>query len=205
MSKETLDNARWLIGAIARSLHMTRDPAALEVLSRLAAQDLDPKSFTPQPSTRLPVVRHFADTVGEAMLVSPDLAAALAAIDDQLHWRQTVAYSDALLGEGFMANYGWCQLIGPYGYFSGADFLLGLLLIGPGQHYRDHFHPAPELYFPLTGGTAWRRQDTAFETREAGTAIWHAPREIHATRTALKPLLAVWCWTQDVATPATLA
>ena len=204
MPQETLENARWLIGAIARQLNAAGQPAALRVLARLAEQNHSPAAFTLPGSMRLPVLRHFADAVGEAMLVSPDTAAALAAVEDQLHWRQSEAYSDALLGDGFMENYGWCQLLGPHGFFPGQDFLLGLLMLGPGQHYRNHAHPAPELYVPLTGGSSWSRNREAFAPKPAGSLIWHEPQEVHATRTEATPLLAIWCWTADVAEPARL-
>jgi hypothetical protein len=33
--------------------------------------------------------------------------------------------------------------------------------------------------------------------KQAGDIIWHAPGEIHAIKTADRPLLAVWSWTRD--------
>ena len=40
--------------------------------------------------------------------------------------------------------------------------------------------------------------------KSAGEIIWHAPFQIHATKTFEQPMLAVWAWTKDVATPAKL-
>lgn len=201
---ETGENARRLIAAITRVLAAVPDESARAVVQRLAAQRLDATVARSPKPTWLPVLRHLAHTVGEAMLLSPQLAAGLAVIEDDLHWRQSEAYSDDVLGEGFMANYGWCQLIGPHGFFPGDDLLLGLLLLGPRRHYRDHAHPAPELYLPLNGGAEWKRGHGAFVAKPAGSVIWHEPNEVHATRTSDMPLLAVWCWTCDVATPARL-
>ena len=48
-----------------------------------------------------------------------------------------------VLGEGFTANYGWAEIIGPNGFFAGDDFLLGLLMLGP----------APSLPRSLSSGT----------------------------------------------------
>ena len=139
-----------------------------------------------------------------AMLLDPDLTAGLAAIEDALQWRQSSSYSDAILGEGFTANYGWAEIIGPNGFFPGDDFLLGLLMLGPQRHYRNHHHPAPELYWPLTAQSLWSRDGGPFAEKPQGATICHAPMTVHATRTEETPLLALWCWTRDVSTPATL-
>lgn len=204
MDLELLDNARWLVGAIARGLHGRNDAGADAVLDRLLDQRIPSAPLQQPKPQRLPVVSHLASAVAETMLIDGDLAAAIAAVEVRLQWRQSEAYSDAVMGAGFMANYGWCQIVGPRGFFAGDDFLLGLLMLGPGQHYRDHAHPAPELYWPLTGGSAWKRGTSGFAEAAAGSLIWHDPHEVHATRTASAPLLAVWCWTENTATPARL-
>ena len=96
-------------------------------------------------------------------------------------------------------------IIGPRGFFAGDDFLLGLLMLGPGHHYRDHYHPAPELYWPLTSGSLWSRNREPFMEKPPGTIIWHPPMILHATKTGGTPLLTVWSWTSDTLTPARLA
>lgn len=205
MNLELYENTRWLIGAVARGLHARSGEGVEQVLDRLAEQTLDRPAFRePEPQT-LPVLRHLPECLGEAMLLDPDLAAAVASVEDGLRWRQSETYSDAELGEGFSDNYAWAEIIGPHGFFAGDDFKLGLLMLGPHRHYRDHYHPAPELYWPLTGPSDWKRGAGGFESREAGAAIWHPPFRMHATITHAKPLLAVWCWPRDTKTPARLA
>jgi hypothetical protein len=81
---------------------------------------------------------------------------------------------------------------------------MGLLLLGPGRLYRDHLHPAPELYWTLTGPSLWLQGAGEFESRPAGSVIWHAPNVVHATRTGSDPLLALWIWTEDTNYPARL-
>ncbi|MCB1378510.1 MAG: hypothetical protein KDK89_09125 [Alphaproteobacteria bacterium] len=204
MTKEIFDNARWAISAISRALRAKQGEGLAEVLQRLDCQVIDESAFmAPQPA-RLPVLHHLPHCIGEAMLLDPELAAAIASLEDELEWRQTEQYPEAVMGEGFMANYGWSQIIGPHGCFPGDDFLLGLMLLGPGQHYRDHYHPAPELYWPLTGPSDWKQGAGSYETKDAGSVIWHIPWKVHATATYGIPLLAVWCWTRDTDTPAKL-
>ena len=72
-----------------------------------------------------------------------DVAISHANADLQLHlnWCKSKAYNDALFSKGFMENYGWCEIIGTNGFFKGDDFLLGFLMLGPHQYYRDYFHP----------------------------------------------------------------
>lgn len=201
---ETLENAQWLIGAIARGLKMQGGEGVGRVLERLSDQAVNRSTFQAPDPARLPVLRHFAQSTAETMLLDAELAAALAAVAESLQWRQSPSYNDALLGAGFLDNYGWCQIIGPHGFFPGDDFLLGLIMLGPHRHYSDHYHPAPELYWPLTGPSDWKRDAAGFETKAAGATIWHEPNVVHATKTGEHPLLALWCWTSDTATPAKL-
>ena len=185
--------ASLLIDRLEASWRQRGGEVAVEVLQRLAEQDISEAAFTqPKPAT-LPVVRYYKNCAQGAE--------GLLGIEPHLQWRQS-SYTDAQMGDGFTANYGWCQLIGPRGFFPGHDFLLGLLMLGPHQHYRDHYHPAPELYWPLTGGTQWRREPDGFTEKPAGSLIWHRPNQIHAMKTGDQPLLAVWCWTRDTNTPA---
>ncbi len=205
MSQDLFENARWLVGAIARGLNRTSGEGVADVLERLAEQALGHKDFRLPETKTLPVLRHLPQCLGETMLFDADLAAAIAAVEEGLRWRQSPAYSDAVLGQGFSENYGWAEIVGPHGFFRGDDFLLGLLMLGPHRHYRDHYHPAPELYWPLTGSTEWRKGDGGFALKQAGAAIWHPSMILHATRTGEAPLLTVWSWTRDTATRARLA
>jgi quercetin dioxygenase-like cupin family protein len=193
--------AMWIIDSIRRSL---KGEGAGEVKARLAHQDLSPAAVLDQEPRRLAVCRYFPECVAASMFMALDVAAALAEIDEFLHWRQNPNYSDAVMGEGYMDNYAYAELIGPMGFFPGEDFLMGLLLIGPGRHYPDHHHSAPELYWLLTGPSEWRREDGDFTRKRAGETIWHPAGTSHATRTLESPLLAVWAWTQDVSEPARL-
>ena len=194
--------AMWAIDAIRRSL---KGDAAAEVRRRLAEQDLSPASAREPVPRRLPATRFLPECVATSMFMSPDVAAALAEIDEFLKWKQNPNYSDQSMGPGYMDNYAYAELVGPDGFFAGNDFLMGLLLLGPNVHYRDHHHAAPELYWLLTGPSEWRLGKGDFAMREAGETIWHEPHVVHATRTGSSPLLAVWAWSRDVSEPARLA
>ena len=149
------------------------------------------------------VITSVASAIAELGLETKELFV-LAEIDEFLHWKQNSNYSDAVMGEGYMDNYAYAELIGPSGFFKGEDFLLGLMLLGPRRLYPDHHHPAPELYWLLTGPSEWRRGGGEYTMRGAGETIWHLPMMSHATRTLDHPLLTVWAWTRDVSVPAKL-
>jgi quercetin dioxygenase-like cupin family protein len=193
--------AMWVIDAIRKSL---KGEGAGEVKARLARQDLSPAAAIEPEPRRLPACRYYPECVAASMFMAPDVAAALAGIEEFLHWKQNPNYSDSVLGEGYMDNYAYAELIGPSGFFPGDDFLMGLMLLGPGRLYRDHHHPAPELYWLLTGPSEWRRAEGDFTRRRAGETIWHPAGVSHATRTMEGPLLAIWAWTMDVSQPARL-
>lgn len=199
------ESAIWLIEEISRALHARiAHDGVHEVLMRLSAQDLSAAGYEPAPPRRLPACRYFPETAAATMMLSPGLAAALASCGDHLHWKQNPNYSDAVMGEGYMDNYAYAELIGPEGFFAGSDFLLGLMIIGPGRHYLDHYHAAPELYWLVTGPSEWKSGAGGYSERQADALVWHRPFVVHATRTLALPLLAVWAWTRDVAEPARL-
>lgn len=202
---ETIHDRAWrLIAAITCGLSARQGEGVAEVLEALARQDLGVASQRVREPCGLPVLAHLPQCIGETMLLDPDLAAAIAAIENDLTWMQSASYTDDILGEGFTANYGWAEIIGPSGFFAGDDLLLGVLMLGPDRHYRDHYHPAPELYWPLTAGSFWSRDGEPFAEKAQGAIIWHPSMALHATITRETPLLAVWCWTRDTATPARL-
>jgi hypothetical protein len=205
MSEEVFNDVRWLIGSIARGLHARGGQFVEFVLERLAVQDLTRARFVEPRPQALPVtLRYFAEAIAETMMLEANIAAAMATLDGHYRWCQSSNYTDAIQGEGFMQNYGWCEIVGPMGFFKGDDYILGLLMLGPNRHYRDHYHPAPELYWPLTAATQWKQGEETFKSRAAGDIIFHTPNEIHATKTADRPMLAVWSWTKDTDVPARL-
>jgi hypothetical protein len=201
LNDEIYASAMWVIDAVRRE---PKGEGAAQVKARLAEQDLSPAAVTAPVPRRLPATRYLPECVAASMFTSPDVAAALAEVEEFLHWQQNPNYSDKVMGPGYMDSYAYAELIGPKGFFAGDDFLMGLLLLGPGVHYRDHHHRAPELYWLLTGPSEWRRGTGDFVMQEAGATIWHEPHVVHATRTGASPLLAVWAWTRDVSEPARL-
>ncbi len=192
---------QWFIRAFRSTLESNNagDDGVAETLQRLAQQDVSAAAARTPHATRLPACRFLPDVVSASLLSAPDVAAALAALEEDLNWRQNPNYSDEAMGQpGYMNNYAYAEVIGPHGVYPGDDFLLGLFLLGPGLKYPNHAHPAPELYWILSGQSEWRMRDEPFEPREPGETIWHEPFVPHATNTGATPMLAAYAWTRDV-------
>jgi hypothetical protein len=207
LCSEFIGDVRWLLKSVTRGLetHCAQSPEVSSVLVRLAEQDLADSSFTPPQPRILPACSMLPDVVGAALPVASDVAAAIAALEDDLHWQQNPTYSDVAMGRiGYMEGYAYAEIIGPNGFFRGNDFLLGFLLLGPKRVYREHYHAAPELYWMLTGPSRWKRGAGGWEELQAGDIRWHQPFVVHATETSHVPLLCLWAWTRDVAAPARL-
>ena len=192
------------IDAIATHLRQVGGEGTAEVLARLVQQDLSVHAVQPVDVSDKPVTRFMPELLHETAKPFPAVAQAMSGIWRALCWSQSSSHTDDFLGEGFVQNYAWAELIGPSGVYPGDDFVLGFLLLGPRRHYIDHYHPAPELYLPLTSGSHWKKGESTFVERQAGEVIWHPSMVIHATKTFEKPLLAAYCWTKDVVTPAKL-
>ena len=207
MTTHTHEAAQWFLRAFRTTLEANNggDEGVAEALARLDQQDVTAASaMTPEPR-RLPACRFLPDVVAASLLSAPDMAAAIAALEEDLNWRQNPNYSDEAMGQpGYMNNYAYAEIIGPGGIYPGDDFLLGLFLLGPGLRYPNHSHPAPELYFILSGDSEWRMRDEPFDAREPGETIWHEPFVPHATNTGRSPLLCAYVWTKDVRHAAVL-
>lgn len=194
-----------LIETIAHGLADARGEGIEEAFARLAAQDFSESAYREPEPQLLPACRYLPEAIASTMMLDSTLAAGLAEIEDRLAWRQNPNYCDAAMGQpGYMNAYAYAEIVGPGGAFPGDDFLLGLLLLGPGLHYPDHAHPAPELYWLLTGPSEWRRGEKPFDRKKPGDTIWHPPGVAHAIRTGEAPLLALYMWTRDVREPARL-
>jgi hypothetical protein len=207
VSDELFPEATWLIGAIRRALEARRSEQANvdRILSALSRQDLGRTAFQGHQPRILPACSLLPETVGAAIAVASDVAAAIAAVEQALHWKQNPNYSDGAMGQrGYMDGYAYAEIVGPSGFFAGDDFLLGLLLIGPDRVYLEHCHAAPELYWTLTGPSKWKNGSGGWAMRDAGSLCWHDPFVVHATATGATPLLAIWAWACDVGEPAKL-
>jgi len=172
-------------------------------LDKLAAMDMSDErliDLPPQGTRHDEVLKNAI-----AGIVAPelqDIAGCLKAAKDDLIWREdkTQFYPPgADLGEGYTKCNLHTLLIGPdaCGHHH-PDFSLGVFMLGPRTLYRDHNHDAPELYLNLSENSGWRFGTRDWQDYPAGSLIWNAAGEPHATRVYDQPFISVFVWLENV-------
>ena len=164
----------------------------------------DPGAERAMPSRSNPVVDAWLPAaLAAAARTRPSLAAAIGEAAGMLDWVTYDAYPPERIGEAFGKGHAFASLRGEASPFAAADFELGLFLIAPGVLYRDHCHPAPELYAPLTGPHDWRfGPGRPLIRKPAHVPVWNPARQPHLTRVGTVPFLCLFVWTRDVNQPA---
>ncbi|MBG6178584.1 hypothetical protein IWQ55_006445 [Labrenzia sp. EL_208] len=175
-------------------------------LDKLAAMDLTGErliDLPPQGTRHDEVLKNAI-----AGIVAPELqeiARCLKAAKDDLIWREDNAQfypPGAELGEGYTKCNLHTLLIGPdaCGHHH-PDFNLGIFMLGPRTLYRDHNHDAPELYLNLSEKSGWRFGTRDWQDYPAGSLIWNAAGDPHATRVYDQPFISVFVWLENVNSP----
>ncbi|WP_373356427.1 dimethylsulfonioproprionate lyase family protein [Pseudoroseicyclus sp. CXY001] len=136
----------------------------------------------------------------------PAAAAALAEAAPHLPWMSYDYPPGAEIGPRFPEAHAYCVLTGETGAVWPAQGLdVGLFLVAPRTFYRDHSHPAPELYLPFTGPHGWRfHPGGPMSSREAFEPVWNAPDAPHAILAGEVPLLCLYAWLADPQAPSTI-
>lgn len=149
------------------------------------------------------VVDGYLDSALDAMPDQPALAGAIAAAAPHLRWITYDSYPPQEIGADFARGHAFCSLIGEVASLQAQDFDLGIFLIAPHVLYRDHAHPAPELYAPLTGPHGWRfGPDRPLVQKPAHQPVWNPAHQPHLTKVGAVPFLCLFGWTRDVGLPA---
>lgn len=129
----------------------------------------------------------------------PQIARAVAMLTQRLRW--TYGYPPDPRYPGLERRVAFTELLGATAIWRSERMLAGLTLIAPHTCYPAHAHPAIELYLVVTGAAAWQHGDAAAATRPPGSVIVHPKGAPHAMTTGSEPLLAVFTWRGDLATP----
>jgi len=140
----------------------------------------------------LPVLRWLSNLPALANDATRPITELLVKLAPHLRWRQTYGIED--FGADFLQRYGWTELVGTRGPIASDEIAVGFLMLGPANHYPEHYHDAEEIYLPMAGEAMWKRGISDWQSERPGTFIPHASREVHATRTTRDPLLALYLW-----------
>lgn len=150
------------------------------------------------------VVRAWLDSaLAPLSATHPALTAAIRVAAPHLEWITYDGYPPEEIGAGFAKGHAFATLVGGAAPYAADDFDFGLFLIAPNILYRDHAHPAPELYAPLTGPHGWRFAPGApLILKGAHEPVWNDPDAPHLTKVGPVPFLCFFGWTRDVSAPA---
>ena len=184
-----------------RYLASLSGPGVAEVRAGIAAHRAAPRPSLPQ--THEVVDTHLAPALSSLAKTHPALARALTVVSPFLHWQAYDRYPANTIGADFLHGNAYALLIGQGAPIEAADFHLGLFLIAPHVVYRDHNHPAPELYAPLTGPHGWRfGPQSPLVEKPAHDPVWNPPLHPHLIKIGATPFLCLFGWTRDTLQPA---
>ena len=99
------------------------------------------------------------------------------------------------LGADFTSAFRYKTLIGgPLAPVHGRGVLFGEAEWAPGAIYVGHAHPAPEIYYIVSGEAEWTIDGRTFKAT-AGTAVYTKPNAVHRmVNTGKENLKTVWMW-----------
>lgn len=143
-------------------------------------------------SKRRSVCRFLPELLSLTAELDPQLSRYLQLVEHSLYWRQR--YDTGPVSETFFDNFGLATLVSPDGPAVNATVKVGLIILGPGELYPNHAHPAGEFYAILAGSPDWRIGDGPWHSRQPGDLIHHEPNVPHAARTRDNALLALYAW-----------
>ena len=155
------------------------------------------------PPQSIPACACLTDVIEHCALNERELVSAFLRCQPLLRWGRSYTSED--FGEYFYNHYGYMELVGTRGHYQSNDLAIGFVLFGPNVTYPNHWHLAEELYFPLTGGGMWSRDNQAAIERQSGEFIFHPSNMAHAMSTQDKPLLALYVWRSPKGSKADLA
>lgn len=192
-----------LLDEISGYLRALPGPGVAEVRAGLAAARRHRPVEAAAPMHNAVVAAHLPAALAALKPDHPALADAITAAAPHLGWCSYDAYDPALIGGAFRRGHAFASLIGAEGGLPEVDFDMGLFLIAPQVFYRDHHHPAPELYAPLTGPHGWRfGPGRPLVRKPAHQPVWNPAGRPHAIKVGAVPLLCLYAWTRDIAEAA---
>ena len=192
-----------LIDEADRYLAWLPGPGVADVRAGLAAWRGGPVTPAGRPTGNPVVSAHLSMALARLGRDRPALAHAIGEAAPALDWTSYDRYPPAAIGAAFAAGHAYARIIGDGAAVPARDFALGLFLIAPDVFYRDHCHPAPELYVPLTGPHGWRFAPGApLSVKDAHEPVWNPPERPHAIKAGAAPFLCLYGWTRDVDLPA---
>ncbi len=109
-----------------------------------------------------------------------------------VEWRRS--YSEAEVGNDFLARYGWFELLGPEGHFWSDQHRAYVGYWGRDLYYPWHRHLAEEIYYVAAGSAVFEAEAEPHQVLRPGDTRQHKPDQLHALTTRSEPVLTFVLW-----------
>lgn len=171
------------------------------ILDGLPADDVPPVPSPRRDNEPVPAVINWLGPAIAAARGGPEreLATAIAAFAGDLAW--TFGYAPDPRRSTLAEAIAFADIAGKAGILPADGIVTGLTLLAPSTYYPLHVHPAVEHYLVLSGTAEWTA-GTASAQQPPGTLILHPSDLPHAMKTGTEPLLALFIWSGDIASPS---
>jgi quercetin dioxygenase-like cupin family protein len=202
MSSVNLQVDGFLDGFLNRLRSGVEEPVVQDEVEALRAawpgRTLQTASIEPE---RLPACDHLAFALERgAADREAGLAVSIGALAPALRW--TYSYPTNSRDRDLSSKVAFAQIVGRRGLQPDSEIHIGLTLIAPHVVYPAHLHPAVELYLVIAGTALWQSAAAEPAMKPPGSVILHPSNVVHAMTTFEEPLLAIWTWRGDVASPS---
>jgi len=182
--------------------HYTRRAGPDDALGRELQGILADLALPAEPSGELagrehPIRAHLAGPLPSRHGTVADVLAAFRPLFPLLPWRY--GYEPRPDFPGLESRMAWAELVGPMAPFRSERICVGLTIIAPHTRYAEHFHPAVESYYVLSGTAQWTAAGVT-TTVLPGSYVLHPENVEHVMATADETLIAAYTWSGDIVT-----
>lgn len=182
--------------------HYARRAGIDDALGRELSRVLASLALPAAPSGELqglahPIRAHLTGPQPSANRAVAEVLDAFRPLFPALPWRYGYAPRPDL--PGLEERMAWAELVGPLAPFRNDQMCVGLVVIAPHTRYPEHFHPAVESYYVLSGTARWTAGGVT-TTRPPDSYILHPENIEHAMETTDETLIAAYTWSGDLHT-----
>ncbi len=174
------------------------DPRGRASCARIFAALEGPLDRCEAEAERQPACAHLRQAL-EPLRLAPgplrDLGAAFEALEPHLRWYRRGGDAPGA-SPGWEISHANAMIVGPGGLVPDSRVWLGVSLLAPHVRYPDHRHPPEETYLVLSEGE-FRQEGRGWFRPGPGGSFYNPPDILHAMRSGVAPLLAVWALRAD--------
>lgn len=164
-------------------------------LSSFAGTVLDNPAWVGCTPRDIPATVHLPQMLSLTSPATEALTFAVLAASPHLKWQQS--YTSDQVGNHYLQNYGWFDLVSPDGPYLAEDCRVAFGFWNKGLVYPRHWHAPEEIYFVLAGEAVFQTDGREPVHATPGSMIHHPSNIGHAIDMTQSPLLVFAIWKGD--------